>query len=384
MKTRVLGILGCLCLIVCFSSPANALYRKPDLEPVQVDRLVKNMESMIKKGSKNVVNIRYNLARVYAMAYALKVDSCQQVKERPSEGAWFGFTPSAVPFKAVTTDDKAKQDAAKKNLNKAIQAYTELVTDQPNHLPAQLGLAWCLEQAGKKDDAIKGYREVATKGWEQEYKLKSGPLGGNFLTKEAANYLIPLLDAQKDEREIDDLKARVGILNKLPRPVTPIAVPLKDGLAATDLEDKSASVLFDADGTGLDRRWTWINKDAAWLVHDPLQTGKITSGLQLFGNVTFWCFWANGYEALSALDDNSDGTLRGAELTGLALWHDVNANGVCDAGEVRSLSEHGIVALACDWQTDAQHADRIAFSPRGVTFQNGATRPTFDLILRQR
>jgi hypothetical protein len=195
---------------------------------------------------------------------------------------------------------------------------------------------------------------------------------------------VPLLDPNKDANEIDDLKARVAILVKLPRPVTPIAIPLKDGLEARDLEDRSAAVRFDADGTGLDRQWTWINPNAAWLVHDPNHTGKITSGLQLFGNVSFWCFWDNGYEALSSLDDNGDGVLSGAELHGLALWHDANGNGVCDPGEVRPLSYYGITGLSCQWQTDAQHPDRIAFSPRGVTFQTGATRPTFDLILRQR
>jgi hypothetical protein len=40
----------------------------------------------------------------------------------------------------------------------------------------------------------------------------------------------------------------------------------------------------------------------------------LTSALQLFGNVTFWMFWSNGFEAMRALDDNQDGTLAGGEL----------------------------------------------------------------------
>jgi len=204
------------------------------------------------------------------------------------------------------------------------------------------------------------------------------------MTKEAAGYLIPLLDAKTDADEIEGLKTRVAVLGKLPRPVTPIAIPLKDGLSARDLEDRTASVAFDADGSALGKRWTWITPDAAWLVHDPKHTGKITSGLQLFGNVTFWCFWENGYEALRSLDDNGDGIISGAELAGLALWHDANGNGICDEGEVRPLSAHGIVSLSCQWQTDTAHPDRIAYSVRGATFQNGTTRPTFDLILQSR
>ena len=39
---------------------------------------------------------------------------------------------------------------------------------------------------------------------------KTGPLGGNFITVEAAGYLIPLLDRKKDAAEIQTLTDRVG------------------------------------------------------------------------------------------------------------------------------------------------------------------------------
>ena len=166
--------------------------------------------------------------------------------------------------------------------------------------------------------------------------------------------------------------------------MTPIAVPLKDGLKARTSKigmRRSAltptAPIWNANGPGSTR-----TPPGSFTI--PVETGKITSGLQLFGNVTFWCFWDNGYQALASLDDNGDGVTSGAELHGLALWHDVNGNGICDPGEVRPLSYHGIVGLSCQWQTDSQHPDRIAYSPRGVVFQNGATRPTFDLILQQR
>jgi hypothetical protein len=383
MKMRVLSCLACLAGILLFDSSAEAIFRKPELDKIPVERLVKNLESMAKKETKGFT-AQYNLARVHAMAYALKTDTVEINKRSPESGAWFGFTPGIIPFKAVEAPDKEKAAVAKKHLDRAIEVYKELVENQPMYLPGKLGLAWSLEQAGDKEAAIDGYREVASKAWEEDRKKKSGPLGGNFVTKEAVGYLIPLLDPKKDGNEIDDLKARIAFLNKLPRPVTPIAIPLKDGLNARDIEDRAASVRFDVDGSDLDRKWTWITKDAAWLVHDPKHTGKISSGLQLFGNVSFWCFWDNGYEAMRSLDDNGDGKLSGAELDGLALWHDANGNGVCDAGEVRSLSHYGIVGLSCEWQTDTQHPDRIAVSPRGVVLQNGATRPSFDLILQQR
>ena len=92
-------------------------------------------------------------------------------------------------------------------------------------------------------------------------------------------------------------------------------------------------------------------------------------------------FWDTGYEALAALDDDRDGRLSGKELAGLALWHDANGNGVSDAGEVKPLADYGIVALSCKAVRDPNHPDRIAYSPAGVTFRDGTTRPTFDLVL---
>jgi hypothetical protein len=32
-------------------------------------------------------------------------------------------------------------------------------------------------------------------------------------------------------------------------------------------------------------------KDGGWLVYEPKGKGEVTSGLQLFGGVTFWLFW---------------------------------------------------------------------------------------------
>ena len=97
----------------------------------------------------------------------------------------------------------------------------------------------------------------------------------------------------------------------------------------------------------------------------------------MFGNATFWVFWRDGYAALSALDDNGDGVLRGPELRGLALWRDLNGNGVSDPGEVAPVSDWGIVAIRCDGATNA--AGLLA-NPAGVGLRDGSTRATYDWI----
>jgi tetratricopeptide (TPR) repeat protein len=365
------------------ASPVGALYVRPELERVPVERLIKNLEELAQKNAKDVA-VRYNLARVHGMAWALKSDTCEVQAGKLQQGAWFGFEPLHVPYKAVSTKDEDKLAQAKKHLEKSMAAYQEVLKLQPDNLAARLGLAWSIDQSGNKEAAIKAYREVIAKGWEKEMKLKFGPLGARYITTEAAGYLIPLLDKERDQEEIETLRQRSAQLNKLPRPITPIAIPLRDGLTARDLEDRSAKVLFDADGSGLRKRWTWITPQAGWLVFDPQGQGEITSALQMFGSVGFWLFWDNGYQALASLDDDHDGVLTGKELAGLALWQDANGNGLSEPGEVRPLSSHGIVGLSCRLEREAGHPDRIWFSPRGVTLRDGRTRPSYDIILRPR
>lgn len=373
-----------ICAVALVATGAlDARFLRPDLEKIPVERLVANLENLAEKNPKDAV-IRFNLARVHAMAYALKSEEAEVWKNKHEQGAWFGHTPAFIPFKVVTTKEEEKLKAAQAHLNKAMENYKAALKLDANHLPSQLGLAWVTEQAGKKEDAVKAYLDVIKVGWKNEKELKNGPLGGNYITSEAASYLIPLLDKEKDETQIKDLQDRVAKLSKLPRPITPIAIPLRAGLTASDIEDRNAKVAFDADGSGLVKKWTWITKDAGWLVYDPQRKGKITSGLQMFGNVSFWTFWEHGYDALCTLDDNGDGVLRGKELEGLAIWVDANGDGICDADEVRPLSFYGIVALDCGCRRDLTHRDQIYFSPRGVTFRDGSTRPTFDIILEQR
>jgi tetratricopeptide (TPR) repeat protein len=369
------------CFLITSASPGK--YAAVEVQQVPVERLVTNLERAVKKNPRDVQAL-VNLARVHGMAYALKTDTAPVQKGHEDRGPWFGYEPKIVPFSTVKkTEDAAKQMAAQAHLAKAVERFKEAVALAPDNLRARLGYAWTLEQSGEKKEAVKEYRALIEAAWKKEKDLKALDLGGQTVVAEATDYLVPLLD-KEDKKEIVTLTERAARLRKLPRPVTPIAVPLRDGLHAWDIEDKNAAVAFDADGSGLKRKWTWIKNDAGWLVYDPKGGRDVASGLQLFGNVTFWLFWETGYDALASLDDNGDGVLTGDELKGLAIWHDANGNGVCDPDEVKPLAEYGIVAVCCRFERDPNHPDRIAYSPKGVTFGDGKTRPTFDIILSQR
>jgi tetratricopeptide (TPR) repeat protein len=366
----------------CFAASARARYMRPDLVDTPIDRLVTNLEKLAEESPEDV-QVRFNLARLHAMAFALKTDTTKFQRGQEKRGAWFGYEPKYIPFENKPTDDPEQLKDAEAQLEKAIARYAEAIKLNPNHLPSRLGHAWCIEQSGKKEQAIEEYRKLIEDAWEKEGKKRFAGLGGHFITAETSSYLIPLLDATTDAAEIKTLQDRVKFLKSLPRPVTPIAIPLTDKLAAEQMVDRNAAVHFDADGSGERNAWTWIHQDAGWLVHDPRHTGRITSALQMFGNVSFWLFWDNGYQPLAALDDDNDSWLRGEELAGLAIWQDANQNGVSEPGEVKELTKFGIVGLNCSHRRFEGDPEGMVYSPAGVLFEDGTTRPSYDVILRK-
>ena len=379
MKIRML--LPCLLAIaVCSPEHLFGMFMRVETKDVPLERLIANIAEKAQAEPKNPEAL-HQLARIHAIAYSNKLGDSDPVKTSSDAKPWFGYEPPHVPFNKVTAnDDVNKQKMAKLHLEAAIENYKKALAAKPGDNTIQLGLAWCQDQAGEKEAAITGYRKVATAAWEAE--SKSGGGFGNFLYVETVGYLKPLLDATKDAAEIADIEKKSQTLLALPRAVTPIAVPLSGTASGPDdLINPNARVRFDLDGTGRQLEWQWITRDAAWLVYDPRQTGKITSAIQMFGNRSFLLFCNDGYEALALLDDNGDHSISGSELSGLALWQDLNSNGISDSGEVKPVSEHGIKSLST---TRSRHSSGIPYSTAGVSFEDGSIRPTFDLILKSR
>ena len=359
------------------SSMVMAKFAAPQLKVIPVQRLIDNLSAKV-EAKPNDVTLRRNLARAHAMAWSNNGADVQVGGFRAVDQLWFGYTPKYVPFQVRKATNEDQRAAARKQLDAAIAQYRKAVKMAPKDAATLLGLAWVLDQAGKDDEARKLYRQTIELSWKMEGKMQLGPLGGHFISIEAGEYLMAHLDAKKDANEISEIKARKAKLKRLPRPVTPIAVPLENELTEKDIHNRNASVVFDADGTGLPTRWTWLNDNAGWLVYDHSGRGRIESATQLFGNVTFMMFWRNGYEALATLDDDGDGVVAGRELRNLALWRDANGNGVSESGEVASLSNYGIRTLHFAATTNEQG---VLFCPNGVVFADGSTRPTFDVVV---
>jgi tetratricopeptide (TPR) repeat protein len=370
-----------VCLVMAcglFASNLAGKYVRVESQMVPVDRLVANLERDLQRnGDKAAAHI--NLGRLHGMAYALKADQLPAAGAAGSERPWYGYDPKSIPYSAKSATTPQIMAAAKAHLQKAIEHYETALKLEPTSGLARLGYAWTLQEAGQTARAIEEYRRVVAEGWVIQQQNMNRYRGS--VTSEAAGYLIPLLNPQRDAAEIKDLRAKIDQLQRIPRPITPIAIPLDDHVSIDAIVDPLARVRFDADGSGWRREWTWITRDAGWLVHDPKGTGEITSALQWFGNVTFWLFWDNGYDALAALDDEADGELAGEELRHLAIWHDRNRNGRSEPGEVRSLARHGVVALS----TAHVAGDGVTFaamSLQGARLADGQTRPTYDVLLQ--
>ena len=374
MKTlRIIVSVSLLVVVI----QAEAKFIRPDVEMVPTDRLIANLEKMVAENPKGVEPC-YALARIHAIAYEQgKYPPNEYQVYRKSGLPFFGFRDAGLlPHQ---DSPKAPPGADTNHLAKALKYYTRAVELDPKHLASQIGLGWCQEQAYLKSAAIVTYRKALELGWarEQTGEFALGPR----VTEEVSGYLLNLLDPRADAAEIKRVQEIRAAASKGMRAITPILIPLVDGAALKELVDNKAAVPFDLDGSGLLKKWSWPTAKAGWLVYDPDATGDIRSGLQMFGNVTFWVFWNNGYEALSALDNNADGWLCGEELEGLAIWCDANRNGISEPGEVRPLTAYGITALSCHYRI---HPTGIPYHPAGLTLSNGRTRPTYDWVAKEK
>ncbi len=93
----------------------------------------------------------------------------------------------------------------------------------------------------------------------------------------------------------------------------------------------------------------WIRGDDAFLALDLNQNGRIDDGHELF--VDFegpgWVDLPSGFSKLVRLDKNGDGWITQADpdFDHLLLWQDQDRSGKTEPGELRSLTEAGILAL---------------------------------------
>jgi hypothetical protein len=372
-----------------------------------VDRLITNLTAYIKEHPLDPMG-PYTLARVHYLALVNRAADITALEDRRDPRSTHLFEPS--PDRPMPADKtESREDPLRNHLTLAVENYRKaLQMDDKNGL-FHLGLASVSRaalnagfklgpipgavatEAPKDGDFTPLWREQAIAEYLKAYQLSldtratimfgiPGDQWEQLASYEAGQgyvYMVTARGVRDSERQtLEKIKAS---LKTLETPVgfmiTPIIFSVQRTAPLSDLIDAKKKVAFDLDGTGRQQRYLWLRPDTGILVWDPWGEGRITSGRQLFGSVTFRMFWADGYRALDALDDNRDGELRGKELQGLAVWFDRNQNGVSDRGEVIPIERSGSAAIS------ARATSSVGVSlanERGLVMTDGRILPTYD------
>ena len=397
-----------LVLIAASVASNSAMYVFPDMDQVPRRRVLANLVREVRRHPADG-HRHWALARIHGEC-VYRLESLTSVKQGTLDPA---FGPRSDGFAGVPDDaTPAERRRHLWHLRQSVIHHRRAAELLADNVLVTLGLAYALDMYGSDAEAVTLYRRVLREIWVQDdaslvdlerrvalarrKSAANAPTPGDrwqvvsetppgrdqpFLTEEVVRYLRPHLREPEDRQEIRRLDAWVARAESLPQFITPLLVPLDNAAGVDDIVDRGAAVRFDADGLGRGGAWSWITPRAAWLVWDPARTGRVRSGTQLFGNVTFWLFWPDGYRALASLDDDGDGSISGPELDGLALWQDRDADGVSDAGEVRPVQRWGVTSLAARG-VGHTHRDVSAWAADGVRFRDGTIRPTYDLLLR--
>ncbi|MBA5248655.1 MAG: LysM peptidoglycan-binding domain-containing protein, partial [Gammaproteobacteria bacterium] len=160
-----------------------------------------------------------------------------------------------------------------------------------------------------------------------------------------------------------------------------------DGIVETTSRANSG-VYFDHDNNGFKEQSGWIGKDDGLLVFDKNNNGAIDDGSELFGNHTLLSNGnkaANGFEALGDLDTNNDGKIdsQDSAFNHIKVWQDGNQDGILDTGELKTLSEVGVVSLNTAYtNSDEVDSNNNAHKQQGsFTTTDGTTSKMNDVWL---
>lgn len=271
-------------------------------------------------------------------------------------------------------------------LKKHITRYTYCILDIWNKTDAKgksrlsefLPIWW-------REFALEMYRRAYSLSIHYELKEKSVfNMPQNQVGVEAGRAIIRLLDNYPDSPEksweIELIEKSIQIAASGFGAITPIVFSLSPNNSLHSRLDTQSTVSFDLDGFGA-ANYPWVKPDTAILVWDPERGGKITSGRQLFGSVTWWMFWRDGYEAMASLDDDDNGWLEEVELNGLALWQDRNSNGVSDSGEVTPIEQTEVEKLSVHPSTRRGWTIECH---KGLILHSGEVLPTYDWIVEKK
>ncbi|MCM1082288.1 MAG: hypothetical protein NC428_02330, partial [Clostridium sp.] len=163
-----------------------------------------------------------------------------------------------------------------------------------------------------------------------------------------------------NEKEIKDqtvqIQAMFPLYNQAATvnpPIDPLIIDLGEpGINLCTMEN---GVNFDLDNNGYAEKTAWTGTEDGFLALDRDGNGMIDNGGELFGDRVILkdgITSASGFEALAELDTNGDGKIDASDtdFEKLLVWIDANQNGKSEAGELKSLSAHGIISISLSYR----------------------------------
>jgi hypothetical protein len=181
--------------------------------------------------------------------------------------------------------------------------------------------------------------------------------------------------------------ADIAVMSSAQIDALPLVTPIVLDLDGNGIRTLAAShgVHFDLAATGVAHQVGWVSAGDGLLVRDINGDGQINDGRELFGTATQLANGeraGDGYNALRALDSNHDGKLDAgdAHFGELKVWVDANSNGIADAGELKTLTDLGIVSMDLTTQTGnaSDNGNLIALSSHYET-ADGQTHQMADV-----
>ncbi|WP_390588499.1 putative Ig domain-containing protein [Erythrobacter sp. MTPC3] len=156
----------------------------------------------------------------------------------------------------------------------------------------------------------------------------------------------------------------------------------------------SSTAYFDLDNDGFAERVAWANASDGFLVRDLNGNGSIDNGTELFGTGRVDLdegreqrFGEEGFIELALLDSNGDGVISAAdvEFETLRVWVDANSDARTDEGELRTLTELGIVSINLITRPSDHFRftddSSIVLRSSSVAFDDGSSQRIYDVYL---
>ncbi len=146
-----------------------------------------------------------------------------------------------------------------------------------------------------------------------------------------------------------------------------------------NVETKENGTNFDLDKNGFAEKINWTTKDG-FLCLDLNNNGTIDDGGELFGDKTLLADGteaANGFEALTQYDSNSDGVIDANDeiFDSLRVWVDADGSGTSGEDELKTLAELGVtsISLGCEAVNAETGTEATIGNAATFTYADGTT-----------